>query len=70
MHENIDIAEITSNPNILFMEPQHGNHFGFYEGPLSEAFSCEATYTYPAKVARAFFDCIIQDRECSMTADS
>ena len=59
----MNVAEITSNPNIIFMETKYGNHFGFYEGSLSDAFSSEGTYTYPAKVARAFFDCIVTARE-------
>ena len=59
----MNVAEITSNPNIIFMETKYGNHFGFYEGSLSDAFSSEGTYTYPAKVARAFCDCIVTARE-------
>lgn len=36
-----------------------GNHFGFYEGGLVSAFSpLSSSYTYPPRVAAAFFNTI------------
>jgi len=64
VHENIDIAAVTANPHIVLMEPRAGNHFGFYEGGLLQAFSCEDTYTYPARAAKAFFDTILLADDC------
>lgn len=38
------------------MEPSKGNHFGFYEGSLLQAFDARNdSYTYPAKVSTVFF---------------
>ena len=51
--------EYTQNPNVIYVEPQYGNHFGFYEGGLTQAFSSRTSYTYPAKVAVEFFDAIL-----------
>ena len=45
------------------MEPKYGNHFGFYEGPLMEAFSNKISYIYPAKVATAFFRAVESEYE-------
>lgn len=49
---------VRSNPAVVYMSTLQGNHFGFIEGNWWEAFSCEKTYTFPPRVARAFFDCI------------
>jgi hypothetical protein len=43
------------------VEPQFGNHFGFYEGGIFEAFSNKTSYTYPAKVATEFFAVILEE---------
>lgn len=69
MLENVNVAALVNNPRIVFMQPRYGNHFGFYEGPLREALSCDSSYTYPAKVARVFFDCLVAQRERDSVAD-
>lgn len=52
----IDVKMYTSNPRTIYTETSHGNHFGFYEGTtLSEAFQSTTSYTYPPKMADAFF---------------
>ena len=51
--------EYLRNPNVIYVEPQYGNHFGFYEGGLTQAFTSRTSYTYPAKVAVEFFDAIL-----------
>jgi hypothetical protein len=38
------------------METAHGSHIGFIEGNISEIYSSENCYSYPAKVALEFFD--------------
>ena len=55
MSSNIPGEEIRRSPNVIFMQTSHGNHFGFMEGSLMEAFSSDECYTYPAKVALTFF---------------
>lgn len=49
---------VACNPAVVYMSTAAGNHFGFIEGNWWEAFSCEKTYTFPPRVARAFFDCV------------
>jgi predicted alpha/beta-fold hydrolase len=51
VEDGIAIKEYVKNPNVFFLKPSHGNHFGFYEGPLSQAFSNTTSYTYPPNVA-------------------
>ena len=63
VRENIKVDRLVENPNIIFMEPRRGNHFGFYEGGLLEAFSCERTYSYPPRVALSFFKSIIAHQQ-------
>lgn len=59
MRENIPVSKLTMNDNIIYMETAKGCHFGFVEGPLLEALSNDATYTYPAKVASALFSAVL-----------
>jgi predicted alpha/beta-fold hydrolase len=49
--ENIDVDKYVENERVVFYAPPFGNHFGFYEGSLLEAFSCKSSYTYPANIA-------------------
>lgn len=56
--EHIDIPDLISNPLVVYVQPQYGNHFGFYEGPLLSAFSNTTSYTYPAKLAKEYFDAL------------
>lgn len=62
VRNNICLDEFYENPNIFYMEPKYGNHFGFYEGPFLEAFTNKTSYTYPAKVAAKFFEIIRHER--------
>ena len=56
MDLGIDLEKYTSNPNVIFLETSHGNHFGFYEGGFCSAFSNTSSYTYPPRVALAFLE--------------
>lgn len=48
-----------SNPNVVYAEPSHGNHFGFVEGErLMDALTGKECYVYPAKVAIEFFGAV------------
>ena len=58
------IEEYTQNPNVIYVEPEYGNHFGFYEGGLFELFTNKTSYTYPAKVALEFFSIILDEKSC------
>ena len=49
---------IAKNDKCIYMSTAAGNHFGFYEGHITEALTSAKTYTYPARVARVFFDSI------------
>jgi hypothetical protein len=61
-HANLD--KYLANSNIIYFEPPFGNHFGFYEGPLHQAFSNKTSYTYPAKVAlKLFNDVLAHEKE-------
>ena len=66
LEENIDIDLYTENENIIFYSPQYGNHFGFYEGGIFEAFSNNSCYTYPAKVALAFFRTLLEQERADL----
>ena len=55
------VEEYTSNPYVIYVEPEFGNHFGFYEGGLFQVFSNKTSYTYPAKVALEFFNIILNE---------
>jgi predicted alpha/beta-fold hydrolase len=56
---NIPYKKLSRNKNFIYLEPSAGNHFGFYEGDLMEAFSSKSCYTWPAKCAVRFFDEIL-----------
>ena len=56
----MNVERFIDNPNTIFMETPHGNHFGFYEGPLIAAFHNTTSYTYPAKLAIEFFNAIVE----------
>eukprot|EP00602_Paraphysomonas_sp_CaronLab_P005130 CAMPEP_0185033208 /NCGR_PEP_ID=MMETSP1103-20130426/21976_1 /TAXON_ID=36769 /ORGANISM="Paraphysomonas bandaiensis, Strain Caron Lab Isolate" /LENGTH=328 /DNA_ID=CAMNT_0027569409 /DNA_START=231 /DNA_END=1215 /DNA_ORIENTATION=- len=60
--KNIPVDVVTSNPHVIYMETSHGNHIGFVEGPLFEAFTNSNCYSYPAKVAAVFFQTIIEQK--------
>jgi hypothetical protein len=45
---------------MFYMETKYGNHFGFYEGSLLDAFKNQTSYTYPAKLATEFFETILE----------
>lgn len=66
VRENICLDKVTCNPNLIYLEPQHGNHFGFYEGRLRSAFSNTSSYTYPARLAITFFNTIIEEERNGM----
>lgn len=53
--------EYTRNQNVIYVQPEKGNHFGFYEGPLMQAFSNKTSYTYPGRIALEFFEAILQN---------
>jgi len=50
---------LTQNEKVIVMEPEFGNHFGFYEGGFFEMFQCKHSYFFPAKVASQFFDYVL-----------
>jgi hypothetical protein len=50
------------SPNTIYFETQFGNHFGFYEGSLINAFKNDTSYTYPGKVAAEFFNTILDEQ--------
>lgn len=60
--ENIPVNEFRNVPGVVYMQTSHGNHFGFVEGSLLEAFSSDHAYTYPAKVALTFFETVGKHR--------
>lgn len=60
MRQNVDVSIYQKNNNIIYFEPHHGNHFGFFEGDLVDAMTNTTSYTYPAKVATEFFDAILE----------
>ena len=60
------VEEYTLNPNVIYVEPEYGNHFGFMEGSLLESFSNKTSYTYPAKIALEFFNLILEEKKMKM----
>lgn len=60
VRSNIPVSRLVLNENIMYVEPSTGNHFGFYEGDLWDAFSNKTSYTWPARCAVAFFDRLIE----------
>mmetsp|Transcript_15210 Transcript_15210/g.14617 ORF Transcript_15210/g.14617 Transcript_15210/m.14617 type:complete len:430 (-) Transcript_15210:701-1990(-) len=63
VRNHLMVEEYTINPNVIYVEPEYGNHFGFYEGGLFELFSNKTSYTYPAKVAIEFFNIILNEKK-------
>ena len=59
VRENIPYQYLSRNKNFIYIEPSAGNHFGFYEGDLFEAFSNKTSYTWPAKCAILFFESLL-----------
>ncbi len=62
IHDNVKADYFCCNENFIFYQPPYGNHFGFYEGDLYEAFSNTTSYTFPAKIGLAFFESVISTR--------
>lgn len=60
VRENMPLDLLTENKGFIYVEPAAGNHFGFYEGELWEAFSNKTSYTWPAKCAVAFFEALLE----------
>lgn len=60
---NIDLDVLRRNPNLVFMCPRYGNHFGFYEGGLWQALmgTNRDCYSYPAKVSDCFFQAVLDN---------
>ena len=63
------VEEYTRNPNVIYMEPEYGNHFGFFEGVIFEIFSNKTSYTYPAKLALEFFRIILDEENKTMKSN-
>ena len=63
------VEEYTRNPNVIYMEPEYGNHFGFFEGGIFEIFSNKTSYTYPAKLALEFFRIILDEENKTMKSN-
>ena len=61
VRESIPHQYLSRNKNFIYIEPSAGNHFGFYEGDLFEAFTNKTSYTWPAKCAISFFESLIED---------
>ena len=59
LSHTININSYLTNDNIIYYQPEFGNHFGFYEGPLYQAFSNECCYQYPPRLAAEFFNTIL-----------
>jgi predicted alpha/beta-fold hydrolase len=61
---SIEVDMYIENPNIIYAEIDHGNHFGFYEGNnLLNIFENKRCYTYPPKLATVFFQNIIDQEK-------
>jgi predicted alpha/beta-fold hydrolase len=45
---------------LIYVETKRGNHFGFVEGGLWEAFTNVKSYTYPARCSLVFFEEILR----------
>jgi predicted alpha/beta-fold hydrolase len=63
---NIPLDKYTASPTVLYMETSHGNHLGFYEGGVLEAFSNDTSYTYPPRVAIAVHNAIRKLKDASL----
>ena len=62
VRDGIDLEHYTNNKNIIFIEPSHGNHFGFCDGSIFEIFTNQTSYLYPPKVAKVLLDMILERR--------
>ena len=62
VRSHLMVEEYTMNPNVIYVEPEYGNHFGFFEGGIFEIFSNKTSYTYPAKLALEFFNIILDEK--------
>jgi len=62
VREHVQVDDFISNHNVIYYEPEYGNHFGFYEGSLWKMFSNKSSYTFPAKLALEFFNSIIDEK--------
>ena len=62
VREHVQVDDFVKNENIIYYEPEYGNHFGFYEGSLWNMFSNTTSYTYPSKLAVEFFNAIIDEK--------
>lgn len=60
MRNNIQLDRVIANPNVIYLESKYGNHFGFYEGAVTEAFSNKTSYSYPPRVAMEFFKTVVE----------
>jgi predicted alpha/beta-fold hydrolase len=62
VREHVQVDDFITNNNVVYYEPEYGNHFGFYEGSLWKMFSNSDSYTFPAKLALEFFNTIIDEK--------
>eukprot|EP01040_Poterioochromonas_malhamensis_P013271 gene13271-14576_t len=60
VRNNIQLDRVIANPNVIYLESKYGNHFGFYEGAVTEAFSNKTSYSYPPRVAMEFFKTVVE----------
>lgn len=59
----LNINYYIDNHNIIYYQPKYGNHFGFYQDSLLNAFSNKTSYTYPAKVCTEYFNEILESND-------
>lgn len=62
VREHVQVDDFIMNDNVIFYEPEYGNHFGFYEGSLPKMFTNKTSYTFPSKLAIEFFNTIIDEK--------
>lgn len=65
VRKGIDLEHYTENENIIFIEPSHGNHFGFYNGSFFEMFTNDVSYMYPPQIASTLLDCVYESKPFS-----
>ena len=65
VRKGIDLEHYTENENIIFIEPSHGNHFGFYNGSFFEMFTNDVSYMYPLQIASTLLDCVYESKPFS-----
>ena len=68
VRENICPEQVAASPQVLYVESKYGNHFGFYEGGLLEAFQSRSSYTYPARLAAEFFEVVLEEEEAEQAS--